>query len=401
MTESIPSILLALGCILIVAKIAGELAERIGQPAVLGELIGGVLLGPSVLGFVDPASHAIHLMSEIGVIVLLFAIGLETDLRKLMRVGTVSAVVAVTGVALPFALGYGVAIAFGIVPLTAIVIGAAMTATSVGITARVFGDLGRLQTTEGQVVLGAAVIDDVLGLIILAIVAKVAAGGTPSIALTAVTTAKAFGFLIGAVAIGSFIVPRIFALLSRIGKPETLPPLALALAFAFAALADASGSALIIGAFAAGLVLSPTTHAHEIEKGIVRLGHFFVPIFFIAVGAAVDARTFAQPRVLMLGAALVVAAVAGKFLAGYAPFWFKGRKSVVGTGMIPRGEVGLIFAQMGLAQGVLAGGDYSAVMLMVMATTFIAPIGLRRLLKPSGDERLSDDPLLSDLTAGS
>jgi Kef-type K+ transport system membrane component KefB len=401
MHESISSVLLVLAGILFVAKIAGEVAERMGQPAVLGEMLAGVILGGSALGLVNPGSSAVHLMSELGVIVLLFAIGLETDLHKLTKVGTASLAVAICGVVLPFALGYGVAVAFGVAQLTALVIGAAMTATSVGITARVFGDLNQLQSAEGQIVLGAAVIDDILGLVILAIVANVVAGGSLTVASTLITTVKAFGFLILVVGIGKLVVPPIFQLLSRLGKPETLSPLALALAFAFAALAEASGSALIIGAFAAGLVLAPTPHAHEIEKGILRLGHFFVPIFFVAVGASVDITTFARPHVLLLGSALTIAAVAGKFLAGYSIVWFKGRKSVIGAGMIPRGEVGLIFAQMGLAQGVLVEGDFSAVMLMVMGTTFIAPVLLKKLLKKADGGPPSHESVLSELTTGS
>ena len=377
---SVERFLLLLAVILVAAKLLGELAERIGQPAVVGELIAGVLLGPSVLGFVDPSMSSLHLIAEIGVVLLLFGIGLETDLKRLLSVGGAAFTVAVVGVVLPFALGYGVAHALGLDMLPAIVAGAALTATSVGITARVFSDLGQLKSVEGQIVLGAAVIDDVIGLVILAIVSDLVAGNAPSVFGVARTTAVAFGFLAATLLLGSFIVPRVFAVLARMGKEQTLASMALALAFLLAVLASSVGSALIVGAFAAGLVLAPTEHVHAIERGVVRLANVFVPIFFVAVGAAVDVRTFGSRQVLTLGLALTAVAILGKLAAGYAPFWIRARKTLIGVGMVPRGEVGLIFAQTGLAAGVVDGGEYSALMLMVLVTTFIAPPLLRRLL---------------------
>jgi Kef-type K+ transport system membrane component KefB len=265
-----------------------------------------------------------------------------------------------------------------------VVCGAALTATSVGITARVLSDLGRLQETESQIVLGAAVIDDVIGLIILAIVARLVAGAEVSTGGIIVTALIAFGFVALVLILGKFIVPPLFDLLARVGKPETLATMALAFAFLIAYLADAVDSALIVGAFAAGLVLAPTRHAHTIEAGVTRLGHFFVPIFFVVVGASVDVRTFADTTVMSVGLALIVVAIIGKLAAGYAPFWFKGKKSVIGVGMVPRGEVGLIFAQMGLTSGVLSVGIFSALTLMVMVTTFMAPPLLKVLFPPKG-----------------
>ncbi|MFS8637989.1 MAG: cation:proton antiporter [Gemmatimonadota bacterium] len=379
---SVPEFLSLLIIILVSAKLLGELAERIGQPAVLGELIAGVLVGGSVLGLVDPSLESIHLLAEVGVIILLFEIGLETDLRQLLRVGGASAVVALVGVVVPFVLGYAVAVALGIAELPAIVIGAALTATSVGITARVLSDLGRLQDPESQIVLGAAVIDDVIGLVILGVVSGLVAGEAVSFGSVAEVTARAFGFIIGALLVGRLMVPPLFGLLARVGRPETVGAMALVLAFLLAYIADASGSALIIGAFTAGLLLQPTPQAAEIEEGVYRLGQFFVPIFFVLVGASVDVRTFAQTEVAVIGVALVVVAVIGKFVAGYAPVWFKGKKSVIGVGMVPRGEVGLIFAQLGLASGVLTVGQFSALTLMVIATTFMAPPLLKLLFPP-------------------
>ncbi|MEO5510264.1 MAG: cation:proton antiporter [Longimicrobiales bacterium] len=383
---------------LVAAKLLGELAERFGQPAVLGELVAGVLLGASVLGVVHPEVEIIHLLAEVGVIILLFEIGLETDLKKLMSVGPAAFAVALAGVALPFGLGYLVASLFGLDLLPSLVAGAALTATSVGITARVLSDLGRLNDPEGQIVLGAAVIDDVLGLVILSVVGGVVAGGTLSVGGVALTTAAAFGFLAAAIVLGRLVVPPLFAMLGRIGKEQTVAMMGLALAFLFAVIAERVGSAFIIGAFAAGLVIAPTPQHRAVEAGVVRLGYFFVPIFFVAVGAAVDVRSFATLDVTLFGIALTLVAVVGKIAAGYAPWWFKGRKLVIGVAMVPRGEVGLIFAQMGLTTGVLAAGDFSGVMFMVMATTFLAPIALKRLLTKDADGKDPGEYGIAELT---
>ena len=398
---SVERFLLLLAVILVSAKVLGELAERIGQPAVIGELLAGVLLGPSVVGFVDPTLPALHLIAEIGVVLLLFGIGLETDLERLLSVGTAAFTVAVVGVLLPFLFGYGVSRALGLAVLPAIVSGAALTATSVGITARVFSDLGELKSPEGQIVLGAAVIDDVIGLVILAIVSDLVAGSAPSVMGVARATAVAFGFLAAAVLIGRLIVPWLFRLIARTGKEHTLATMALALAFVLAVLASQLGSALIVGAFAAGLVLAPTEHAHSIERGIIRLANVFVPIFFVAVGAAVDVRTFGSRDVVTIGVALTAVAIVGKFAAGWAPVWMRARKTVIGVGMVPRGEVGLIFAQTGLAAGVLNAGEYSALMLMVLVTTFMAPPLLRRLLTKTAAKAghaQSDESAVSEMT---
>lgn len=384
--------LFVLIAILASAKILGELAEAIGQPAVLGELLAGVLLGASLLDVVHHDDEIIHLLAEIGVVILLFEIGLETNLRRLMAVGAASSLTAIVGVVAPFAMGYLVAVGFGLEPIVAIVIGAALTATSVGITARVLSDLGRLQEPESQIVLGAAVIDDVIGLVILAVVSGMIAGAGVSVAGVAGITALAFGFLVAVLVVGRLLIPPLFAALEKRGKPDTLATMGLVFAFATALLAERAGSALIIGAFAAGLVLAPTRFAHPVEEGVVRLGQFFVPIFFVSVGAAVDVRTFADPRVLALGGALIVVAVLGKFIAGYAPWWMRVKKSVIGVGMVPRGEVGLIFAQTGLAAGVLNAGEFSALTLMVLVTTFMAPPLLRALFPPKAPADAATEP---------
>lgn len=392
----VPQFLGLLFVMLGAAKLGGALAKAIGQPSVLGELLAGVILGASVLGLVDPKVEVIHLLAELGVVILLFAIGLETDLKRLLQVGGTSAAVAIAGVVMPFAFGYGVCRVMGLANLAAIMVGAALTATSVGITARVLSDLGRLQDPESQVVLGAAVLDDIVGLVILTVVVGLTQGQSVTLGGVAMTTGIAFGFLIATLALGGFVVPPLFRLAGRVDLPGTATILAVMLAFGLAWLADRAGSALIIGAFAAGILLARTPQAHEVERGVTVLGHFFVPLFFVAVGAAVDVRVFnpldpANHQTLILGGLLIAAAVASKFLAGYAPFWFPGKKSVIGAGMIPRGEVGLIFAQMGLASGVLDAGLFGAVTLMVMVTTFIAPPLLKFLFAPAHPEEAPED----------
>lgn len=329
-------------------------------------------------------------------IILLFEIGLETDLQKLLQVGGAATMVAIVGVALPFGLGYLVCWLLGTSTLVAIVAGATLTATSVGITARVLSDLHRLQEPESQIILGAAVIDDIIGLVILAVVSGLTQGEDVTVAGVAQTTGIAFGFLIGTLLIGAWIVPPLVRAASRIDLPGTATMLAILLAFSLAWLASQAGSAMIIGAFAAGLLVRGTPQAVNIERGVAHLGHFFVPLFFVSVGAAVDLRVLnplvpANHATLLVGGLLIVAAVVGKFLAGHAPFWFRGNKNVIGVGMIPRGEVGLIFAQIGLASGVFNAGLFSAVTLMVMVTTFLAPPLLKWLFPSTRPGELPPD----------
>jgi Kef-type K+ transport system membrane component KefB len=383
----VPSFFGVLVIVFAAAKVLGAIAQRFGQPAVLGELIAGVLVGKSVIGLVEPEQETFHVLAEIGVVILLFEIGLETDLRRLITLGGPAALVAIVGVVLPFAMGYGVCLGLGLEQGVRVVAGASLTATSIGITARVLSDLGRLHDIESQIILGAAVLDDILGLIILAVVEGLAAGKPVTLGDVLLITGLAFGFLIAALLIGRLLVPGLFRLLHGSRMAGTMTMVAVMLAFGMAWLANHAGSALIIGSFAAGLLLSGTEHAEEVERGVAHLGHFFVPLFFVGVGAAVDIRALNpldpanRPNVL-LGGLLIVVAVLGKFLAGYAPFWIRVRKSVIGVGMVPRGEVGLIFAQKGLNTKQLTAGQFSAITVMVMVTTFLAPPLLKWLLPP-------------------
>jgi len=404
MTEhSFPDLLIALVALLLATKLLGVLANRFNQPAVVGELIAGVLLGGSVLGIVDPSDPVINALAELGVLVLLFEIGLHTDLKSLVKVGNEAMIVAVVGVILPFGLGYAVATLLGLTAVPAIVAGAALTATSIGISARTLSDLGRLHTPEGQIVLGAAVIDDIIGLVILSVVSGLVGGAAITVMGVSVTTGIAVGFVVAAVVLGSIVIPPVFRLVAQVEASGTLGVVGLAFAFLLAWLASSAGSATIIGAFSAGLVLHSTPQRSAIEKATTNLGHFFVPVFFASVGAAVELGTLVDTKVLAIGGALIVVGVAGKFAAGFAPFWFKGDKALIGIAMIPRGEVGLIFARMGLATGALTSQLYSAIALMVLFTTFVTPPLLARKIAAAPRDADSDRPGeggIDDLVAG-
>lgn len=387
--DAVTPLLTALVAIFVATKILGELAQRFGQPAVLGELIAGVLLGGSALGIVDPANPVITVLAEIGVIVLLFETGLHTELRSLLSVGSAATMVALAGVAIPFALGYGSALAFGVSHLPALVAGAALCATSVGISARVLSDLGRLESAEGRVVLGAAVLDDIVGLVILAVIADVVSGTNVDVLHVSKISGVAILFFVVAVLVGMRVAPPAFGVIERIKSAGALGVFGLAFAFALAVLAKLAGSALIIGAFAAGLVLFVVPQKQEIQRSTTTIGHFFVPIFFASVGAAVDLRALGNARSLGVGGVLIVCGIVGKIVAGYVPWWFRGRKLLVGVAMVPRGEVGLIFAQMGLASGAIDAGLFGAIMLMVLATTLVTPPLLGRVARERSDELLA------------
>ncbi len=377
--------LLAFAAALVGAKLFGELAERLGQPAVLGELLAGVLLGPSVLGLV-PLSQAVLVLAEIGVVLLLFEVGLETDLEELLRVGATAMSVALVGMALPFAGGYALTRALGHPVLTAIFVGAALTATSIGITARVLSELKVLATREGQIILGAAILDDVLGLIVLAIVSKVAEHGSIDAGAALKSAAFSIGFVVAAIVVG---IPLGRVLIRVVGKASVrgmLVAASVAFALLVAWLAARADSAPIVGAFAAGMVLARTNRRHDIDKALKPVVDVFAPIFFVSVGAQVDVRLL-DPSVagnrpaLLLGLGLTVVGFLGKFAAGFCA-WGGVRRAFIGAGMVPRGEVGLIFASLGLATGALPQGVFLAVIVAVFATTFVTP-PLLKLLTPA------------------
>jgi Kef-type K+ transport system membrane component KefB len=407
--DPVASLLVTLVAIFVATKVLGEVAQRLGQPAVLGELLAGVLLGGSVLGIVNPSNAVLEAMAQIGVIVLLFETGLHTELQSLLNVGKIATTVALAGVVIPFALGYASALAFGFGHVPALVGGAALCATSVGISARVLSDLGRLDSLEGRVVLGAAVLDDIVGLVILAVVADVVSGARIEVFHVARISVVAILFFVVAIVIGTRVAPPTFGIIERIKSAGALGVFGLAFAFTLALLAKLAGSALIIGAFAAGLVLFVVPQRQEIERSTTTIGHFFVPIFFATVGAAVDLHALANPRSLGIGLALILCGIGGKIAAGFVPWWFRGRKILVGAAMVPRGEVGLIFAQMGLSTGAIDAGLFGAIMLMVLTTTLVTPPLLGRVARmittdtfrivPQSEDRPGDGGV-DDLVAG-
>jgi Kef-type K+ transport system membrane component KefB len=380
-----------LAVILVAAKIAAEVFERLGQPAVLGELVAGILLGASALrviptGSADVLTPVFHLLAEIGVVVLLFEIGLATDVRALLRVGPAATAVAAVGGALPFVLGllywrsgWHADEQTAADPLTtAVFVGATLTATSVGITARVLNDLHVLQSLEARLVLGAAVIDDVLGLVLLSVVSALAAGAAFTLPGALRVLAVAVAFLVAAVWIGLRFAPRIFALVDRLRVRGMLLVTAFAFLLVMCALAERAGTAFIIGAFAAGLVLAETRQVDLIAERIRPVADIVTPLFFLSVGAAVDLRAWNplvpenRPTLVVAGVLLAIALI-GKFASGWAVPWRRFNRAAVGVGMAPRGEVGLLFAQIGLAAGILSTRLFGVMLFVVIATTLVTP----------------------------
>ena len=398
--DPIAAVILSLALILAAAKIAGHVAARIGQPPVLGELGAGLLLGNlGLLGYhgLDGlrADASIDMLSRLGVIVLLFQVGLESTVGQMLKVGWSSFLVATLGVTGPFALGWMVSawLLPGETVYAHIFVGAALTATSVGITARVLKDLGRSQTDEARIILGAAVIDDVQGLIILAVVTGLMAGVNAGAALSYAdigwVIGKATAFLVGALVLGVYLSPRLFSLASKLQASGVLIATGLGFCFVLAWLANFIGLAPIVGAFAAGLVLEDLHYRdfvdrgdHSLEQLIEPVASFLVPVFFVVMGARTDLRVFGMPGVLGLAGALIVAAILGKQLCAAGVIGKGLDRLSVGIGMIPRGEVGLIFANIGLTlvvggQPVVGQSVFSAVVVMVIATTVITPPALK------------------------
>jgi Kef-type K+ transport system membrane component KefB/predicted amino acid-binding ACT domain protein len=374
---SVTSILLDILIVLIAAKVAAEIAERVGFPPVVAEILAGVVIGPSVFDFVG-TEQTLQVLGEIGVILLLLQVGMEMDLGELGAVGRASVSVAVVGVAVPMVAGFGVSELFGYDANTALFLGAALAATSVGITARVFSDLRALASVEARTVLGAAVADDVLGLVILTVVVRIVSEGSVSVLSVLGIFAVALAFLVATTAIGSRAAPPLFQFLHRYARSTgTVVALALAFTLAFAELADAAQLAPIVGAFVAGLSLSRSTVSDRISRELAPVGHLFIPVFFLQIGIEVDVNAFFDPKVLAVAGALFAVAVAGKLASAVGAFGSPGDKRLIGLGMIPRGEVGLIFATIGLRETILDQEQYAALLLVVLSTTLLAPPLLR------------------------
>jgi Kef-type K+ transport system membrane component KefB len=395
-TESVDvaRLLLDLLIVLAAARLAAEIAERLRIPAVLGEIAAGVVIGPSVLGLIEVTGDrgvSIGIIAEIGVLLLLLQVGMEMDIGELSKVGKASLSVAVIGVALPFAGGAIAGIALGEDTKTAIFLGAALTATSVGITARVFGDLRALATSEARIVLGAAVADDVLGLVILTVVVKVVTGGSVGFGTVAGTLGLALAFLLVTGVVGLLLVPRGLDFIHRkASSGATIVIAALVVTLVFAELADAAKLAFIIGAFMAGLGLGRSDHHERITRDLGAIGNVLIPVFFVLIGINADLGAMADPKVLGLAAVLTVIGIIGKVAAAVGAFGVRADKVLIGIGMIPRGEVGLIFASIGLSTGVLDTDLYGALLVVVLVTTMITPPLLRARLGSSSSDKYAD-----------
>ena len=424
---AVPKVLLSLMMMLVLAKLGGELFERVGQPAVLGELIfgiglgnlglfGAVSLGEVVRGVThDPqASAFLVILSELGVILLLFEVGLESTVREMARVGPASLAVAVVGMVLPLGLGWGVGAWFlPNEPFTVhLFLGACLSATSVGITARVLKDLKMTHLPEAKIVLGAAVIDDILGLVVLAVAQGVAEGAATGrvmgLGALLLIAAKAIGFFIGAIAIGLAVSGRMYRVATFLNVQGVLISLTLGWCFLVAWVGTLMGVAPIVGAFAAGLVLESATfkdwHGRdaEVEDLLRPLTAFLVPVFFVHTGMGVDLSAFSRPGILGFAAALTVAAVFGKQMSGLAARGPGLNRAAIGAGMVPRGEVGLIIANVGRTMKtpeghpLISDDTFSAAVIMVVATTMLTPPVLKGLLTGRGRE--PDDDAKAEVT---
>jgi Kef-type K+ transport system membrane component KefB len=333
-------------------------------------------------------SEVISVLAELGVILLLFEIGLESDLNELIRVGPQAAVVAVVGVVAPFAAGtIGLVVLFHLPTVPAIFAGAALTATSIGITAKVLAEIQQLSTKEGQIIIGAAVLDDVLGIIVLAVVASLAKTGEVQIGNIITLIISATVFLVGAILVGRLLSPYFVMLVNQLKTRGQLLLAALIVAFGLSYIAAAIQLEAILGAFAAGLVLAETEKQRELEEQVVPVADVLVPVFFVAVGAKTDLSVL-NPSVpsnregLVIAAFLVVVAIVGKVITGFTVFGSEPtNRLAIGVGMIPRGEVGLVFAGVGTASGVLSDSLDAAIIMMVILTTFVAPPLLRVAFK--------------------
>lgn len=399
-SDPVAAVVLLLAVILVAAKLGGDVAVRLGQPSVLGELLAGVVLGNlGLLGFhgfdAVAGNGDVDLLSRLGVLILLFDVGLESTVGQMMGVGLSALLVAMLGVAAPLLLGWlvGAWLLPDAGPYLHAFLGATLCATSIGITARVLQDLGRSQSREARIILGAAVVDDVLGLVVLSVVAGVigAAAGGASLSYGSIAwiIAKAALFLAGAVVIGLRLSPRLFRFGARLRSRDVLLTFGLAFCFALAWLSDLVGLAPIVGAFAAGLILEDVHFRGLVDRGerplreaIHPITAFLAPLFFVVMGMRTQLASFFDARVVLLTLALTIAAIAGKQVCGLGVLGGGVDRLSVGLGMVPRGEVGLIFANIGLMLSVgehplLDATTYSAIVAMVILTTLVTPPALK------------------------
>ena len=407
-----PQFFIELAGILIAARLAGELASRFGAPSVIGELAAGIILGPSVLGWVAP-TEIIRLLAEIGIILLLFEVGLETDIGRLARSGGRSVAVALGGFVVPFVLGYATSrYMFGHDQLLALFIGGTLTATSIGVTVRILRDVDRQNSREGRIVLGAAVMDDLMGVLLLAVLYEFSRTGEVSLAglgklalfigiffLIAPVAAKALSYLIGH-----------YQRATQIPGLVTTSIISLVLVFAW--FAHTIGAPELLGGFAAGLALSRRfflpfgvalarnpRFADDVERDMKPIVQLFTPIFFVTVGLSLDLRAveWTSAFIWLFSLSVGFVAIVGKIAGGYMLFrehWLM--RSAVGMAMVPRGEVGLIFAELGRASGIFDDATYAAVVLVVAYTTLFSPFWIKLFYRLFGHRpelaEASDEP---------
>lgn len=403
--DPVAHLALALGLLLVAARLAGEGAARLGQPQVLGELLAGIVLSalPGVSFFRELGTDAsVDMLGRLGAIVLLFDAGLALNVREVLRVGGAAARVAVLGTAVSLALGWLVAswLLPGGATTTRAFLAAALGATSVGISARVLKDIGKTRTIEARTVLSAAVLDDVIGLVVVSLVTGWAGARSPGAERAEsplVLVGKTVAFLGGAIAVGRAIAPRLLAATARIKTRSALVVVGLAFCFLLSWAADAAGLAAIVGAFTAGLVLEEAHWREFIDRGergldqeIEPLAAFLAPLFFALLGLRTDLRVFADPGALALAGGLTLAALLGKLACG-AGAQRGSNRLAVSFGMMPRGEVSLIIASLGLTLGeaghpVLDHRAYSALVMMVVLTTLLTPFGLKWSFARAGHE---------------
>ncbi|MEK4660647.1 monovalent cation:proton antiporter-2 (CPA2) family protein [Priestia sp. FSL H7-0729] len=371
-----------LALIIVSTKIAGHVSVKLGQPSVLGKLVVGIILGPAILGWIDN-NEFIHYVSEVGVLLLMFIAGLETDLNQLKKNWRSAVAVAFGGIILPFVGGFGVADLFGLSTNYALFMGVLFSATSVSISVQVLKDIDRLSSREGTTILGAAVVDDILVVILLAFMMSFL--GTGQDVSLGLLVGKKVLFFIGVFVAGAFIVPRVMKWLSTLKVTEPIISIALFICFGFAYFADLMGMAGIIGSFAAGIAISQTNFKNVVEKKIEPIAYsIFVPVFFVSIGLNVSFEGVGQQIGFLI--VLTVAAVLTKLLGGALGAKITGFSNVssfaIGAGMVSRGEVALIIASTGLQAGLLLPEYFTSVIIMVILTTLIAPPLLKVLFNP-------------------
>ena len=393
------AILFSLFIVFVAAQIGAEIAQRLKMPAVVGEIAAGTIVGPSVLNLLH-VNEPLAVLAEIGAVLLLFAVGLETRVGDLKRVGVVASTVGVAGVIVPFALGAAWAILAGFPTPRAMFVAAAFVATSAGITARVLQELGVLNRTESRIILGAAVIDDILAMLLLGVVSALQTTQGVNLASLGLVLVQAIGFVVIITVVGTKLMRRSSAMLERPINPLSPLTLTLAICLGLAAAASHLGLAAIIGAFLAGMVAAETEQRHALERQLQPIMAFLVPFFFVVTGAQVDVRTLANGPVLLTVLVVTVLAVIGKLVGcGLGALRLGGRSAlIVGVGMVPRGEVGIIVASLGRAAGVFSNDIYAVIIAMSLLTSVIAPPALKALLAgvppEERDQTLDDDTSL-------